>query len=75
MKAELDLKTCSTQRLRELFWTYEADIRKSRESPEGDVEADKLYGQARRHLTEVAEHLGDDDEVLEMDGKPWHHYL
>jgi len=61
--------------LKEQFWHYESQIRRSREMPKDDPEADKLYGKARRAMVEIAEQLGDDDDVLEMDGKPWHVYL
>jgi len=71
----LDLTQMSETRLRELFWSYVSDIQRSRESSLDDTEADKLYGSARKSLTQIAELLGDEDDVLEMDGKPWHYYL
>jgi len=73
-----DLTQLTDQKLRELFWYYEGQIKAARERPRTDTEADSKYGSARRGLVGVAEELAKragDDDVLEMDGKPWTHYL
>lgn len=72
-----DLTTWSTQLLREEFWRNVSIIRRSREQPKDNTDADCSYGEARERLTTVAEILGSryDEDCLEMDGKPWHYYL